>query len=235
MQFFSLGEEAAMESGPYEAQRDELKFFRRLPWEKMTIWTIFLLIIYALRGFFDIIVITFVPSYIAKNIVWYICTKTPRLGNRPWFRQTIVAFIFLGLLAFIAVVAPSIFRSIYEDGYNLLFKLERVTFPKPREPLVERRISHTGREWPSSAIPGTSPHAPRAETAKTSAIRKDIHDETTGKQIPPPAKQATEKAGPGQTSSQTSGSEAGAETREQDTAGKQVKGSETTTTWAQTN
>ena len=99
-----------MDTGVRESQtRDELKFFRRLPWEKMTTWAIFLLLIYALRSFFAIIMITFVLSYIFKNVTQTICGWAKKEeGQSDWFRFFVVGGLHLGfILALILTAAPS--------------------------------------------------------------------------------------------------------------------------------
>lgn len=44
-------------------------FFKWFPWEKLTIWALFLLVVYVLRDFFAVIFLTFIFSYIMTNLV----------------------------------------------------------------------------------------------------------------------------------------------------------------------
>jgi len=82
--------------------RDTFQFIRRLPWEKILIWLIFFFCIYLLRSFFGILFVTFVVSYIAANIVRWICSKInlPALETRlRWVVTTIVFVLFLALMS----------------------------------------------------------------------------------------------------------------------------------------
>ncbi|MBI2193135.1 MAG: AI-2E family transporter [Planctomycetes bacterium] len=113
-----------MDTGQHDVQaRDELRFFKRLPWEKITTWVIFLLIIYALRNFFDILIVTFILSYIAKNVVQVVCEPLGPRGQQVWVRRTVVALVFglfvIGIFAFGSVLIPT----IYHQAGNILRRL----------------------------------------------------------------------------------------------------------------
>ncbi len=80
---------------------DELKFIRRLPWEKIAIWGLFLLTIYALRYFFDILFVTFVLSYIAYSLVSWVCRRVGREdpSGAVWRLTTVGVFLlFAGVI-----------------------------------------------------------------------------------------------------------------------------------------
>lgn len=72
-------------------QDSSFQFFKKLPWEKMTIWSLFLVLLWILRGFFAIIVFTFVFAYITNTIVRFF---------EQWYdrRRTITVLVYLGLI-----------------------------------------------------------------------------------------------------------------------------------------
>ena len=110
-----------METGVWESQtRDELKFFRRLPWEKMTTWAIFLLVIYALRSFFAIIIITFVLSYIFKNVTQAICNWAQKEEENDWFRFFVVGGLHLGFILALILICSTLLPTIYDQGNKLI-------------------------------------------------------------------------------------------------------------------
>lgn len=49
--------------------QDQRTFLQRFPWEKITIWGLFLLLVYVLRSFFTTIFLTFIFSYMMTNLV----------------------------------------------------------------------------------------------------------------------------------------------------------------------
>ena len=109
-----------MPTSGFEAQTsDGLVYFRRLPWEKMTTWAIFLLLIYALRGFFGIIIVTFVLSYIATNVVRIICERAGSAGQKTWMRQLIVVLVFVLFVTGLIVIGSTLIPQILEQGRNL--------------------------------------------------------------------------------------------------------------------
>ena len=45
------------------------RFLEWLPWEKLTIWALFLLLVYSLRSFFFIVFMTFIIAYSMRGLV----------------------------------------------------------------------------------------------------------------------------------------------------------------------
>jgi len=159
-----------MDTKAFEAQaKDELRFFRRLPWEKMTIWTIFLLLIYALREFFDIIIVTFVLSYIGKNVVQKICGWLGAFGRKGWARQIIVLLVFLFFVAGLFGLGSSLLPTIYGQGRSIVERVkELVAMPaspngdqapgvRPTSPPVPDGPTETGTPGGGNADAGKEP------------------------------------------------------------------------------
>jgi predicted PurR-regulated permease PerM len=67
----NVSPEAASPTGSRDpaAPRGSPGFFKWFPWEKLTIWALFLLVVYVLRDFFAVIFLTFIFSYMMTNLV----------------------------------------------------------------------------------------------------------------------------------------------------------------------
>jgi predicted PurR-regulated permease PerM len=76
---------------------DPAGFFKWLPWEKFTIWGLFLFLVYALRQFFLIIFLTFIFSYVMTSIVRRIMKVISPGKDLPWLHRGLVVVTF-GLL-----------------------------------------------------------------------------------------------------------------------------------------
>ncbi len=69
-------------------------FLSKVPWEKISIWAIFLFLFWTLRDFFTLILLTFVFTYIANTLVRFLSNRL-RVDRRS---LTVLLFIaFLGL------------------------------------------------------------------------------------------------------------------------------------------
>jgi predicted PurR-regulated permease PerM len=143
--------------------KDELRFFRRLPWEKMTTWAIFLLLLYALRDFFDIIIVTFVLSYIGKNVVRRVCRWLGPAGQRHWVRQAVVVLVFLLFVAGVVGLACSLAPTIYRQGQSLVERAEQLA-ALPASP-KNNRASLRANGQPSAADGFAADRAAQAKGA----------------------------------------------------------------------
>ncbi|MCI0650918.1 MAG: AI-2E family transporter [Planctomycetes bacterium] len=78
---------------------DVRRFWRRFPWEKVTIWGIFLFLVYVLRDFFTVIFLTFILSYnITKIVEWAKC-RVRKDADRLVLHRLLVLATFVVLLA----------------------------------------------------------------------------------------------------------------------------------------
>jgi predicted PurR-regulated permease PerM len=74
-------------------------FLEWLPWEKVTIWGLFLLAVYVLRHFFFIIFLTFILAYIMRGIIQRITgVLTPSRRETPWLERSLAVVLFALLL-----------------------------------------------------------------------------------------------------------------------------------------
>ncbi len=90
-----------------------ISFLKRLNWAKLVTWGIFLGLVYILQSFFTIIFLTFVISYIARNVVEAICGRFPA---RALVRKTVVILTFLIFIFLVLLGGRLIAPHIYEQG-----------------------------------------------------------------------------------------------------------------------
>ncbi len=84
-----------------------------LPWAKLVTWGIFLGLVYSLRSLFTVFFITFVISYICRNIVRFLYAP---FGARTYIRKIIVILTFLFLLGGFYLGGRFLIPNIYEQG-----------------------------------------------------------------------------------------------------------------------
>jgi predicted PurR-regulated permease PerM len=127
-------------------EQDPFRFIKRLPWEKITIWAIFLLLIYLLRDFFDVLFLTFIISYIAHNLVTWACERMG-IGDKPshplrYLNTVLVFLVFLGLLTGAGwLVLPKVFeqgKRLGEQAQDLIPAASRPLASEDRADAVLR-------------------------------------------------------------------------------------------------
>ena len=77
--------------------RRGFQFLEWLPWEKLTIWAIFLLLVYSLRSFFFIIFMTFIIAYSMRGLVDWLANKISPDAEKAWLHRLLTVGCFLGL------------------------------------------------------------------------------------------------------------------------------------------
>ena len=137
-----------------------LAFLDWLPWEKILIWTLFLLAVYSLRDFFFIIFMTFILSYIMLGIVQRISRLLSPYKERIWLERILTIVCFTLLLAgvylagnyrgSVAAVPPgtSIFTLVVQSIFQLLtpfcfgyFPLSATSVTEPKFPVLDEARS----------------------------------------------------------------------------------------------
>jgi predicted PurR-regulated permease PerM len=78
--------------------RGGFQFLEWLPWEKLTIWAVFLLLVYSLRSFFFIIFMTFIIAYSMRGLVDWLAKKISPDAEKAWLHRLLTVGCFLGLL-----------------------------------------------------------------------------------------------------------------------------------------
>ncbi len=131
---------------PLKEGKDTFQFFQRLPWEKMLIWFVFLLCIYLLRSFFGILFITFVISYIASNIVRWICSKINLPSRETRLRWLVTGIVFVLFLSLMSGAGSYVFPRIVDQVKGFVTSVQ-VLLPVPvRKALYGNEISVPGTQ-----------------------------------------------------------------------------------------
>ena len=129
--------------------KDTLQFIQRLPWEKMLIWFVFLLCIYLLRSFFGILFITFVISYIASNIVRWICSKINLPSRETRLRWLVTGIVFVLFLSLMSGAGSYVFPRIVDQVKGFVTSVQ-VLLPVPvRKALYGNEMAVPGRQIPA--------------------------------------------------------------------------------------
>ncbi len=122
-----------MSDSPVQAttvEKDQFRFLKRLPWEKITIWAVFLVLLYLFKSFFTIIFLTFIISYITWNLVGWatriLNLKDPSGIWRRIFTVVIYLLFLSGIIGSGWIVVPKVV-----DQGNLLVQQIRVLIPSP--------------------------------------------------------------------------------------------------------
>lgn len=101
-------------------------FLAWLPWEKMLIWGLFLLVVYTLRHFFGIIFSTFILTYIMRGIVaWAARTLSPG-HERLWLERALSVLVFTTLLLSLYGVGSYLGPHLMAQGEALAARVTRI-------------------------------------------------------------------------------------------------------------
>ena len=75
------------------------QFLDWLPWEKLTMWALFLLLVYSLRSFFFIVFMTFIIAYSMKGLVDWLAKLVSPDEEKAWLYRLLTIGSFLALIA----------------------------------------------------------------------------------------------------------------------------------------
>ncbi|HVR73005.1 MAG TPA: AI-2E family transporter [Planctomycetota bacterium] len=107
-------------------------FLSWLPWEKLLIWALFLLVVYALRHFFFIIFMTFIVTYIMRSVVRRIARTIWPRGEAVWLERSLTVAGFALLLFGLYEGGNYVGPELYRQGEALV---RRVTVIEPEKEL----------------------------------------------------------------------------------------------------
>jgi predicted PurR-regulated permease PerM len=98
------------------ASGEDAAFFRKVRWVKIIIWAFFLGLVYILRHFFALIFLTFIISYIARNVV---AAVSDLAGGRPAVRKTAVVATFVVFVLLVYASGRFIVPNIYDQARTI--------------------------------------------------------------------------------------------------------------------
>jgi predicted PurR-regulated permease PerM len=107
--------------------------------EQVSIWLLFLGIVWALRHFFAIVFMTYIMSYVAERIVRVLMRDPDGLSTR-WIRKPIIGIVYLTALAMGYLVAQSVFPKAVDQGKWLLSQVNEINLEQVRDDLLAKTI-----------------------------------------------------------------------------------------------
>ncbi len=112
----------------------------QVPWKKLLIWGLFLLVVYYLRELFLIAFITFLISYIIGNIVAVLKNRIAPGQDRPWLDRGLTLATFAGLLLCLGAVFVVLGPRFLQQGRLLLVQVEAIRPQDTLNSLLDRTV-----------------------------------------------------------------------------------------------
>ena len=166
-------------------------FLSKVPWEKISIWTIFLFLFWTLRDFFTLILLTFVFSYITNSIVSSF-SKRLKVDRRSLTVLIYVLFLglFLGPGQWFANRVVVQGRPLAQDAAAFIRQLgqdQAEKTPSPQTPSNQQKstndkqspddVSSSGERPADTTPPGTDPSDKSRTADQTTNPERDQSDE----------------------------------------------------------
>ena len=114
--------------------------YSQVPWQKLLIWGIFLAVVYYLRELFLIVFITFLMSYIIRNIVAALKNRIALGQNRPWLDRGLTLATFAGLLICVGAVSVFLGPRFLQQSRLLLVQAEGIRPQDTLNSLMDRTV-----------------------------------------------------------------------------------------------
>lgn len=126
-------------------QTGKQTFLHRLPWEKITIWGLFILVMYTLRDFFFIIFMTFIVAYSMRALVMKIVKVVSPNTERNWLQRLLAIVCFIALLAGCYGAGQFFIPQLIEQGRELVSKVGNVQ--QSPEKAINESLRDTMGRW----------------------------------------------------------------------------------------
>ncbi len=118
-------------------------FFQRFPWEKITIWGLFLLLVYVLRSFFTTIFLTFIFSYIISNLVRAVHGIISPDREKLWLHRVLTVAAFALLIGSIYGIYSFLERPFREQIDKVVSTAQSTNLSKLGSEIIRETIG----EW----------------------------------------------------------------------------------------
>ncbi len=115
-------------------------FFAWFPWEKLTIWALFLLAVYALRHFFFTIFMTFMITYIMRNVVRSVMRVLSPDTERTWLQRLVSVIAFVLLIGVLYGVGTFLFHPLKEQAQALYARVSTMNVGNTLDDLLRKTI-----------------------------------------------------------------------------------------------
>ncbi len=113
-----------------------------LPWEKILIWGLFVLTVYALRHFFFIIFVTFIVAYIMRSSVRRISSFILRGRENVWVDRGLTVGGFVLLLLGLYVAGLYVGPALFDQGKALVQRVQTIEPEKELNNLITRTVGY---------------------------------------------------------------------------------------------
>ena len=131
-------------TGPEPAPEKRPSFLEWFPWEKLTIWALFLLAVYFLRHFFFLIFMTFIVAYNLRAVVVRVSRLLSPSRERIWLERIVSVICFAGLLGICYGVGRYFVPELYQQGQVLIARVSKL-IENPQEKFDEVLNDTVGR------------------------------------------------------------------------------------------
>jgi len=111
-----------------------------LPWEKVLIWGLFLLLVYTLRHFFFIIFMTFILAYVMRSVVRRVMKIFGIRDERVWLERALAVAGFALLLFGLYSAGDFLAPQIYRQGEALVSRVTQIDPPRELNSVLERTV-----------------------------------------------------------------------------------------------
>ncbi len=135
-----MGETQGQSVNAEATEAGGLRFLQDLPWERMTTWAVVLLVLYLLRGFFFILVATFLMCYFIRQAVNLVLRRVPASARTAWLERLVTMLAFVVLLGGLVVFMALLISPAVEQGRMILARVESTTAQEEFERILQRTI-----------------------------------------------------------------------------------------------
>ena len=147
-------------------------FLARLPWEKLLIWTLFLLAVYALRHFFFVIFMTFIISFCMRSLVVFILRRISPTTQPRWLQVVTTLVCFIMLLVTLYGLGRYFVPKLIDQGEALVKKFS--TFEKSPRAAVDDLLRDSVGVWLFQEQYGGQDD-PRYQEALERSLQRGVH------------------------------------------------------------
>ena len=134
-------------ASPDDPRPSFLAFLDWLPWEKILIWSLFLLVVYSLRHFFFIIFMTFILTYVMLRVVKRIAGIVLPNRESVWLERGLTLLSFAALLFGLYMAGSFIVPRLLQQGEALVARFRYVDPNTDYNTVLNRLVGPFVYEW----------------------------------------------------------------------------------------
>lgn len=120
--------------------RDRSGMFGTVAWEKLLVWGAFLLLLYFLRHFFFIILMTYLFCFVIRGVVVRCCRILTPNQERPWLERVLAVLCFLVFLGALILTGQYLGPKVILQGQELLVRFSRIDAEQEFQRVLDRSV-----------------------------------------------------------------------------------------------